>query len=165
MLMDTRSNLYLAALHGALPGPGGKDGASYSWLHGVRSWRTGSGLPELSPVAFSSESNFGDIWPTPGEAAVEGEACELSPQRTVMKTRHPEANTESAPWGEMRSQAVMSHSTPGTAMQAVPPPGWGGHKCLLELPMRHASEKMQTESRLSGCCQLLPWSPGPEDRS
>lgn len=75
------------------------------------------GLPESSPVAFSSGSNFGDIWPTPGEVAVEGEACELSPQRTVMKTRHPEANAESAPWGEMRSQAVLSHSTPGTAMQ------------------------------------------------
>lgn len=59
MLMDTRRNLYVAALQGALPGPGGKDGASYSWLQGVHSWRTDSGLSELSPMAFSSGVTLG----------------------------------------------------------------------------------------------------------
>lgn len=77
------------------------------------------GLPELSPVAFSSGVTVETSGQPQVRLAVEGEACELSTQLTVMKTRHPEANADSAPWGknEKPSWPVSQHTRDSYAGQ------------------------------------------------
>lgn len=102
----------------------GQRGCGYSWSPGGcaqledRLWAA-----PVVPCGLFFRSNFGDIWPTPGEA-VEGEVGELSPQLTLMETRHPDAHAVSAPGGSNEKPAGFSLLTAhqGQPCRAVLPP-------------------------------------------
>lgn len=135
MLMDSRRNLYVAALQGALPDPGGKGGAAQSWLHGAHSWRRGSGTPGVVPCGLLFRSNFGGIWPAPGEVAVEGETCDNG---TISSADYNEDQTprslcrvSSLRGGEGDEKSSwLCHSTAGTAMQ-------GNSTSAASIPLGH----------------------------